>query len=66
MVHPLTGVRVSLAEVVAELNDKTDYSREQIADWLCRVGGCQHQLAEEPIKPPRGFCLCALGYRGEA
>ncbi len=65
LTHPLAGIEMSLGQIVCNLNDQTSYSREAIADWLCRVGGCQHQLAEEPINPPRGgFCLCALGCMG--
>lgn len=35
--HPLMlDVRDDLVDVVSMLNDETDYSRESIADWLCR------------------------------
>jgi hypothetical protein len=53
---PLTNLRMDLGCVISRLNDETDWSRETIADWLCRVGGCKHELTEEPtIKSPRGY-----------
>jgi hypothetical protein len=42
--HPLDGIETSLEQVVTDLNDQTSYSREQIADWLCREGGCRHEV----------------------
>ena len=32
----------ALWQAIAELNDRTRYSREEIADWLCHQGDCKH------------------------
>lgn len=41
--HPVTYAAMDLWEVIFALNDESDYSREEIADWLCREGGCGHE-----------------------
>jgi hypothetical protein len=52
--HPLTHERMSLGDAIVELDDETAHSREEIADWLCREGGCEHVLIE-PAVIPRSF-----------
>ena len=58
--HPISGRPGRLGDVVVLLNDQTDYTREQIADWLCRLGGCEHPVSSffpsppSPDQPPRG------------
>jgi hypothetical protein len=42
--HPLMGVEVPLSSVLVSLNDYFDWSREDIADWLCRWGECKHEI----------------------
>lgn len=39
---PLTGFPESVLLVINELNEDTHFPREEIADWLCRLGGCEH------------------------
>lgn len=39
---PLTGFPESVLLVINELNEDTGFSREEIADWLCQLGGCEH------------------------
>jgi hypothetical protein len=48
--HPLIHFSLDLRRVINSLNDETAWSREAIADWLCRVGGCKHQVIEPEIK----------------
>jgi len=58
--HPISGRPGRLGDVVVWLNDQTDYTREQIADWLCRLGACDHPVSSffpsppSPDQPPRG------------
>jgi hypothetical protein len=52
-VHPLSRVPMDLRDVIIALNDETLCSREAIADWLCRLGGCKHQVIEPENKPSR-------------
>jgi hypothetical protein len=33
--HPLVGARWSVGDIIIDLNEATDCSREAIADWLC-------------------------------
>jgi hypothetical protein len=49
--HPLTRERMSLGDVIVALNDDTAYSREAIADWLCRDGGCERRLMGPTLIP---------------
>jgi hypothetical protein len=42
---------LSVGWKVVRLNEDTEYSREAIAGWLCRLGGCKHQVTEPEIKP---------------
>jgi hypothetical protein len=51
--HPISGRPGRLGDVVVLLNDQTDYTREQIADWLCRLGGCDHPVGEGKAIPLR-------------
>jgi hypothetical protein len=44
--HPFTYLPLNLRDVIITLNDDIDCSREAIADWLCRVGGCKHEVSE--------------------
>jgi len=50
--HPISGRPGRLSDVVVSLNDQTDYTREQIADWLCRLGGCEHPVSSFFPSPP--------------
>lgn len=34
----------ALWQAIAELNDGTSYSREEIGDWLSHEGGCKHEI----------------------
>jgi hypothetical protein len=43
--HPIHGRLAPLADVIVSLNDCSEYTREQIADWLCRLGGCEHPVS---------------------
>jgi hypothetical protein len=42
IINPSTGKETELLDVIVNLNEDTDYSREEIADWLCARGGCRH------------------------
>jgi len=42
--HPLVTVRMELWRVISTLSEDTNYSREEIADWLCVQGDCTHPL----------------------
>jgi hypothetical protein len=53
IINPLTGEEGGLSDAISTLNDETDYSREQIADWLCECGGCKHQIRESGIRAAR-------------
>jgi hypothetical protein len=44
--HPFTHLPLDLRDVIITLNDETACSREAIADWLCRLGGCKHEVSE--------------------
>lgn len=44
--HPFTYAVMDLAQVIFTVNDDSSYSREAIADWLCRLGGCKHKYTE--------------------
>jgi hypothetical protein len=44
MRHPLKQLRDIVSNVIASVSDETDYSREQIADWLCIESGCTHEV----------------------
>jgi hypothetical protein len=50
--HPVSGRQTSLANVIMSMNDHLDWSRENIADWLCRVGDCKHEIkgGELPLR----------------
>jgi hypothetical protein len=51
--HPIHGRLAPLADVIVSLNDFSEYTREQIADWLCRLGGCEHPVGEGKAIPLR-------------
>jgi hypothetical protein len=42
--HPCTALFADLESVIISMNDHYNYSREAIADWLCHVGGCRHDV----------------------
>lgn len=44
MRHPLKGWMMKVCSVISSISEETDYSREQIADWLCMESGCTHAL----------------------
>src|SRR3984893_14285940 len=59
--HPISGRPGRLGDVVVLLNDQTDYTREQIADWLCRLGGCGHPVGEDKAIPLRHYVGLGFG-----
>jgi hypothetical protein len=40
------GERIDLASAIELLNEDTNATRQQIADWLCHIGGCKHPIAK--------------------
>src|SRR5690348_5735217 len=54
--HPLIPERSTgpyeLWYIVSRLSDETKLSREEIADWLCCMGRCNHPLVKSGNKPP--------------
>lgn len=44
--HPFTQAPMDLWGVIFALNDESDYSREEIADWLCAIGDCRHFIGK--------------------
>jgi hypothetical protein len=59
--HPILRACLDVGSVINSLNEHTDSSREEVAGWLCRVGGCQHRVVEDEIKPWRPVKNC-LGF----
>lgn len=51
MAHPLKGFRDEVTNVISSISDETDYSREQIADWLCSESGCTHAVQTSGLNP---------------
>lgn len=43
VIHPVSGRQSFLISIIMYLNDCSDWSREDIAAWLCRHG-CQHEV----------------------
>lgn len=41
---------VDIGSAVVTLNEGSDLSREEIAGWLCRFGGCEHEILEDEIE----------------
>src|SRR5262249_42588016 len=60
-VHPFSGEKMMMAKVVNELNERSNVSREWIAEWLCHAGGCCHSFEKQRIKPARLERLKGLG-----
>jgi hypothetical protein len=51
--HPWNRRYLALGHLISDLSDFTNYSREEIADWLCKRGGCKHPLCrQEPLGVP--------------
>jgi hypothetical protein len=61
--HPVSSRRAPLINILVYLNDYLDWPREDIANWLCRAGDCQHEIChpemtlapvrQRPCPPPR-------------
>jgi hypothetical protein len=45
---PLTGRFEMVRDVVMSLNDKADWTREQIADWVATIEAQQEATTEQP------------------
>jgi hypothetical protein len=50
VVHPQSGHWVPLEKVIVWLNDVSGQPREEIADWLCRLDECLHDVSGPVIK----------------
>jgi hypothetical protein len=59
MRHPLTRWPMEVWEVISSVNDDTDYSREQIADWLCIESGYTHSVQTSGLNLPRAVVALA-------
>jgi hypothetical protein len=53
IMHPLRGCVMAASNVIVSVNDETNYSREQIADWLCIESGCTHPVQTNGLNLPR-------------
>ena len=52
MRHPLKGWTMKVCSVISSVSEETDYSREQIADWLCIESGCTHAVQTSGLNLP--------------
>jgi hypothetical protein len=59
MAHPLRNSRMEVWEVISAVSEETNYSREQIADWLCIESGCTHVVQTSGLNLPRAVVALA-------
>jgi hypothetical protein len=52
---------IDVGSAVVTLNEDSDLSREEIAGWLCRFGGCVHKILEDEIEVIGFSRLVVLG-----
>jgi hypothetical protein len=52
MRHPLRDATMEVWRVISNVNEETNYSREQIADWLCIESGCTHAVQTNGLNLP--------------
>jgi hypothetical protein len=59
MRHPLRNCRMEVWQVISSVSEETNYSREQIADWLCIESGCTHEVQTSGLNLPRAVVALA-------
>jgi hypothetical protein len=59
MRHPLRNRRMEVWQVISAVSEETNYSREQIADWLCIESGCTHAVQTSGLNLPRAVVALA-------
>ncbi|MBV8357372.1 MAG: hypothetical protein JO189_05480, partial [Deltaproteobacteria bacterium] len=53
MRHPFMDPTMEVWKVISSVSEETNYSREQIADWLCIESGCTHAVQTSGLNLPR-------------
>jgi hypothetical protein len=59
MRHPFRDRTMEVWKVISDVSEETDYSREQIADWLCIESGCTHAVQTSGSNLPRAVVALA-------
>jgi hypothetical protein len=50
--HPFSDRTMEVWQVISSVSEETNYSREQIADWLCIESGCTHAVQTTGLNLP--------------